>query len=78
MATRQRAIFPRDTGLQVRMLFTLFLLGLLYVALIGALLAAGTGLILMVVIIGALSFGQLFLSDKLAVKAMGAREVSPE
>jgi heat shock protein HtpX len=60
------------------MLLTMFLLGLLYVALIGALLAAGTGLVLMVVIIGALSFAQFFFSDKLALAAMGAKEVSPE
>jgi heat shock protein HtpX len=60
------------------MLLTLFLLGLLYVALVGALLAAGTGLILMVVIIGALSFAQLFFSDRLALSAMGAKEVSPQ
>jgi heat shock protein HtpX len=60
------------------MLLTLFLLGLLYVALIGALLAAGTGLVLMVVIIGALSLGQLLFSDKLALSAMGAKEVSPK
>jgi heat shock protein HtpX len=79
MAVReQRAIFPRDSGLQFRMLLTLFLLGLLYVVLVGALLAAGTGLVLMVVIIGALSFGQLFFSDKLALSAMGAKEVSPQ
>jgi heat shock protein HtpX len=75
---RQRAVFPRDTGLQVRMLFTMFLLGLLYVALVGALLAAGTGLVLMVVIIAALSFAQFFFADKLALAAMGAKEVSPE
>src|ERR687895_626451 len=75
---RQRAVFPRDTGLQVRVVFTLFLLGLLYVALVGALLAAGTGLIPIVVIIGALSFAQLFFSDRLALAAMGAKEVSPE
>src|SRR3712207_918482 len=75
---RQRAVFPRDTGLQTRMLLTMFLLGLLYVALIGALLAAGTGLVLMVVIIGALSFAQLFFSDRLALSAMGAKEVSPK
>ena len=60
------------------MLLTLFLLGLLYVVLVGALLAAGTGLVLMVVIIGALSLGQLFFSDKLALSAMGAKEVSPQ
>jgi len=79
MAVReQRAIFPRDKGLQFRMLLTLFLLGLLYIVLVGALLAAGTGLVLMVVIIGALSLGQLFFSDKLALSAMGAKEVSPQ
>ena len=78
MAAQQRAIFPRDTGLQIRMLLTMFLLGLLYVALVGALLTAGTGIVLMVVIIGALSFAQLFFSDKLALAAMGAKEVSPE
>src|SRR3712207_5826838 len=75
---RQRAVFPRDTGLQTRMLLTMFLLGLLYVALIGALLAAGTGLVLMVVIIAGLSFAQLFFSDTLALAAMGAKEVSPQ
>ena len=45
------------------MLLTLFLLGLLYVALIGALLVAGTGIVLLVVIMGGLSFAQLFFSD---------------
>src|SRR5829696_1350724 len=78
MATQQRAIFPRDAGLQFRMLLTMFLLGLLYVALIGALLAAGTGIVLVVVIMGALSFAQLFFSDKLALSAMGAKQVSPQ
>jgi heat shock protein HtpX len=60
------------------MLLTMFLLGLLYVALIGALLAAGTGIVLMVLIIAGLSLAQLFFSDKLALAAMGAKEVSPE
>ena len=78
MAREQRAIFPRDPGLQFRMLLTLFLLGLLYVALIVALLATGTGIVLLVVIMGALSFAQLFFSDKLALAAMGAKEVSPQ
>jgi heat shock protein HtpX len=75
---QQRAIFPRDTGLQVRMLFTLFLLGLLYVVFVGALIAAGAGVITIVVVMGALSLAQLFFSDKIALRAMGAREVSPE
>jgi len=45
---------------------------------VGALLAAGTGLIPIVLIIGALSFAQLFFSDRLALAAMGAKEVSPQ
>ncbi|HEY8768911.1 MAG TPA: zinc metalloprotease HtpX [Thermoleophilaceae bacterium] len=74
---QQRAVFPRDTGLQIRMLATLFLLGLLYVAFVGALLAAGAGAITMLVVIGAITAAQLFFSDKLALAAMGAKEVSP-
>ena len=35
-------------------------------------------MITIVVVMGALSFAQLFFSDKLALKAMGAKEVSPE
>src|SRR4051812_22792622 len=73
-----RASFGRDWGLQSRMLITLFLLGLLYVAFVGALFVAGASAVTILVIAGALSLGQLFLSDKLALAAMGAKEVSPE
>src|SRR5919198_457421 len=75
---RQRASFDRDPGLQARMLFTMFLLGLLYVAFVVVLLAAGAGVVVMVVVIGALTLGQLFLSDKIGLAAMGAKEVSPD
>ena len=75
---RQRTSFGRDGGLQARMLLTMFLLGLLYVAFVGVLLSAGAGVGVMVVVIGALTLGQLFLSDKIALRAMGAKEVSPE
>src|SRR5688572_24389835 len=64
MAT-QKAVFPRDAGLQARMLLTLFLLGVLYVIFVGALLAAGTGTAVMLVVIGGITLAQLFLSDKL-------------
>jgi heat shock protein HtpX len=60
------------------MLFTMFLLGLLYVALVVALLSAGAGFATMLIVIGALTLGQLFLSDKIGLAAMGAKEVSPE
>ena len=59
------------------MALTLFLLGALYVVLIVALLAAGTGAILVAVIAGGLLLAQFFVSDKLALHAMGAREVTP-
>ena len=75
---QQRAVFPRDLGLQSRMVVTMFLLGLLYVGLVVALLAAGTGVAVMAVIIAGLTLAQLFLSDKLALAAIGAKEVSPE
>jgi heat shock protein HtpX len=75
---QQRTVFPRDTGLQVRMLLTLFLLGLLYVVFIGVLATAGAGVLVMVVFIGALSLGQLFLSDKIALASVGAKAVTPE
>ena len=61
-----------------RMTLTLFLLGALYVVLIGALFAAGVEAILIAVIAGGLLLLQLFTSDKLALRAMGAREVSPQ
>src|SRR3954467_6267678 len=74
---RTRTIFPRDRGLQTRMLFTMFLLGLLYVAFAGILFASGAGIGIMVVFLALMSFGQLFLSDKLALAAMGAHVVTP-
>jgi heat shock protein HtpX len=66
----------RDLGLQVRMLLTMFLLGLLYVVFVAVLLAAGVGAAMMLVIIGGLALAQLFLSDRLALRAIGAREVT--
>src|ERR1700716_2368190 len=59
---RQRVEFGRDPGLTARMLLTIFLLGLLYVALVA----------------GALLVGQFFLSDKLGLASMGAKVVTPD
>jgi heat shock protein HtpX len=73
-----RTVFPRDTGLQFRMLFTLLLLGLLYSAFAAVLLTAGAGVAVMAVFIAGLALAQLFLSDKLALAAMGAKTVSPQ
>jgi heat shock protein HtpX len=59
------------------MAFTFFLLGLLYVVLVVALLASGVGGATVAIIAGGLAAVNLFASDKLALAAMGAREVSP-
>src|SRR3954464_12202315 len=69
--------FGKDTGLQIRMTFTLFLLGLLYVILVVALIAVGVNGLGVAIIAGGLALVNLFASDKLALAAMGAREVSP-
>lgn len=70
--------FGRDTGLQARMLVTMLLLGLVYVVFIGVLFAAGaSGVTIFLVAAGLLAF-QFFGSDKLALHAMGAHEVSPQ
>jgi heat shock protein HtpX len=58
------------------MLLTLFLLGLLYVALVGVLFASGASGITIAVIAGALLVGQFFLSDKIGLAAMGAKQVN--
>jgi heat shock protein HtpX len=75
---RQRTVFPRDTGLQFRMLFTMLLLGLLYSAFAAVLLTAGAGVGIMVVVIAGIALAQLFLSDKLALTAMGAKITTPQ
>jgi heat shock protein HtpX len=70
--------FGRDTGLQARMVLTLFLLGAVYAVLIGVLFAAGaSGVTILVVAAGLLAL-QFFASDQLALRSMGAHEVSPQ
>ncbi len=74
----RKTSFGKDTGLQVRMLLTLFLLGLVYTALIAVLFASGAGAVLIAVIAGGLFLVQFFSSDKIALATMGAHEVSPQ
>jgi heat shock protein HtpX len=69
--------FGHDKGLQARMLLTMFLLGLVYVVLIAVAISAGAGIGAVVVIAALFCGAQLFASDKIALAAMGAREVTP-
>lgn len=71
--------FAPDRGLTTRMLATMFLLGLVYVVFIAVLIVVlGRLWPLALVIAGGLFFAQYYFSDKLALRAMGARVVTPE
>jgi heat shock protein HtpX len=74
----RRTSFGRDTGLQARMLLTIFLLGLVYVVFVGVLFAAGAGAGIIVVVAVVLLLLQLFASDKIALATMGVKEVSAD
>ncbi|WP_372790646.1 zinc metalloprotease HtpX [Paraconexibacter sp.] len=70
--------FGKDTGLQARMLLTMFLLGAVYVAFVGVLFAAGASGVMIALVAGGLVAMQLFASEAIGLRAMGAREVSPQ
>src|SRR6478735_269681 len=70
--------FGKDTGLQVRMAVTIFLLGAVYVVLAVVLFFFLKREVLMIIIVGGLAAVNLFASDKLALAAMGARVVTPQ
>lgn len=74
--------FVKDRGLSFRMGTTLFLNGLIYVVLILAIwMIMGRsigGVIVAVLISAGAFFFQWYFSDSIAMKSIGAREVSPE
>jgi len=75
----KRKAIGRDAGLSARMTLTMFILGALYVVffiVLYNLFDFGLGAI--VVIMGALAFLQYFTSDKLALRASGAKVVTRE
>ena len=84
MAARTR--YAPDRGLTVRMTATVFLLGLVFVAFVAALIGilslahvSGATIVVVAVIFGGGSaWISLFYSDKIALAAAGAREVSPK
>ena len=75
----KRKAYGRDAGLSLRMLLTTSMLGLLYVFFAIALFyVLNAGIVLMVVIVGGMAFVQYFTSDKLALRASGAKVVERE
>jgi heat shock protein HtpX len=70
--------FGKDTGLQARILLTFFLLGAVYIVLLGVLFAAGAGVGVIAIVAIGLFVLQVFTSDKIALASLGAKEVSPQ
>lgn len=73
-----RTRYGGDRGLSVRMVGTMFGLGLLYVVLAAVLIAIGINAWLVLLLSGGLLFGQWWFSDTLAMSAMRAVVVTPE
>jgi heat shock protein HtpX len=71
-----RSRYLPDRGLTARMVFTMFLLGLLFVVL-GAVLIRYLGGLGLILIAGFL-VAQWFFSDRVALYSMGGKEVSPQ
>lgn len=70
--------YAPDRGLTARMGGTMFVLGLLYVALMVVLIYVGMNTLFVLVIAGASAWAQWFYSDRLALFSMRARVVAPE
>jgi len=71
--------FIRDTGLTARMTLVMFLLGAVFVGLVVALMYAMPGYAVLIGVIGlGVAWAQWYFSDTVALKAMRAREVTPE
>jgi heat shock protein HtpX len=75
----KRKSYGRDAGLTARMVFTTFLLGLLYVVFVVALIVfVKIGIVPVLLIVIGFALFQYFTSDKLALAAAGAKVVSRE
>jgi len=72
----KRKAYGRDAGLTARMALTTFMLGLLYVTFAAVLFYfLNVGLIPMILLIGGLAVFQYYTSDKLALRAAGAKVI---
>jgi heat shock protein HtpX len=84
MAARTR--YAPDRGLTVRMTLTMFLLGLVFVAFVALVIGIMTAthssaaaiIVVAVLFGGGIAVASLFYSDKIALAAAGAREVTPQ
>lgn len=74
----RRRWYGSDRGLTTRMTLTIFGLGVIYVVFIGALIAAGTSAIVILIIAGGFALAQIFFGDKIALASMRAQVTEPD
>ncbi len=72
-----RGWYGRDSGLTARMTLTMLGLGLIYVIFISALIAAGVGAVVVLVIAAGFALVQLLFGDKIALASMRAKVTEP-
>jgi heat shock protein HtpX len=70
--------YAPDRGLTARMGGTMFILGLLYVALMAVLIYAGMNAFFVLILAGGSAWAQWYFSDRVALFSMSARVVTPE
>jgi heat shock protein HtpX len=70
--------FIKDRGLTSRMTLVMALMAVLYLAFMALLITQGVSTAAILVIAGAFAVGQWYFSDKVALAAMRARQVTPE
>ncbi|WP_329459518.1 zinc metalloprotease HtpX [Streptomyces sp. NBC_01497] len=71
--------YTQDRGLTARMVTSMFLIGLLYVVLVGVLLVVlGKFWPIILILAAGLFVAQFWFSDKIAAFGMGAHQVTPE
>jgi heat shock protein HtpX len=78
MDSKRKQVWAHDSGLERRMAATLLLLGVVYAALLGALIAAGVSAVIVFSLAAAVIVFQLATSDRMALHAIGAREIGPD
>ena len=70
--------YAPDRGLTARMGGTMFVLGLLYVALMAVLIYSGMSAFFVLILAGGTAWAQWYFSDRVALFSMSARVVTPE
>ena len=78
MATNPRWTYGKDRSLQFRMYFVMFMLAALYLFFVTVMFGLGVPIEFVIIIAGVMLAIQWFGSDKLVLRSMNARVVTPE